>query len=529
MKDINIKINRKTRLVCPETDKLGNELENLQERLVFSFEDEFVDGQAELIYSDENYVAYPVKIEETYVLPIKEIMLTKYGKVYMQLKITEGTDENKPPKFRSNVFPMYCGESLIEEVPEPEQYPSWLDKANAKLNQLDEAIDKCVEEGEYAKEQGDYAKEQGDYAKNESIYAKEQGDYANEKGKYADDIAKEVEGKLERGEFDGADFNYEWRGTELGVKNSKEAEYEYVNLQGASGVFVGEDTPDTDANVWVNPEEEYDTFDAQYVVFDDGEDLQYKYDNNKFGYDDTEINTRLNDAIDTISDVENSLHQEIISVEEIANSAYDLAHEAEIIASGKSTGHVFETKQEMETWLSDTSHKALLNVGDHLYIKNDEEYDHWWDGEEAQELQTQKVDLSEYYLKNEVDDKLKGYALTSSLISAINSCEPKMASEVDYVIETGYYGNGESGYRKYKNGIIEQWGVARTNASETEFTMHKPHINQNFSIFIEPREQGNFFHYATPSANQKFKCRIQTRDSVLIAVGFQWRSYGRWK
>lgn len=140
-----------------------------------------------------------------------------------------------------------------------------------------------------------------------------------------------------------------------------------------------------------------------------------------------------------------------------------------------------------------------------------------------------KADKEDTYTKEQVDDKFKGYATTSSLIAGINGCEPKMANTVDYVIETGFYGNGESGYRKYKNGLIEQWGVATTQASETEFTMHKPHIDQNFSIFVEIREQGNFYHYATPSANQKFKCRIQSRDNVSMAIKFQWRSFGRWK
>lgn len=137
--------------------------------------------------------------------------------------------------------------------------------------------------------------------------------------------------------------------------------------------------------------------------------------------------------------------------------------------------------------------------------------------------------LDNYYTKEENDEKLKGYASTSSLIAGINGCEPKLANTVDYVIETGLYGDGESGYRKYKNGFIEQWGVATTQTNETEFRMHQSHINQNFSIFIEPREIGNFYHYAMPSANQKFKCRIQSRDSASMAIKFQWRSYGKWK
>lgn len=137
--------------------------------------------------------------------------------------------------------------------------------------------------------------------------------------------------------------------------------------------------------------------------------------------------------------------------------------------------------------------------------------------------------LENYYTKEENDEKLKGYATTSSLIAGINGCEPKMPSTNDYCIQSMLYGGGESGYRKYKNGLLEQWGVASTEANETEFTMHQPHIDQNFSVFVEVREKGNFFHYAMPSANQKFKCRIQSRDSVSMAIRFQWRSFGRWK
>jgi hypothetical protein len=150
--------------------------------------------------------------------------------------------------------------------------------------------------------------------------------------------------------------------------------------------------------------------------------------------------------------------------------------------------------------------------------------------EEINTLENNLDNLSDLtYTKDEVDDKVKGFATTSSLIAGINGCEPKMADTVDYVIETGIYGEGESGYRKYKNGFIEQWGVATTNASETEFRMHKPHIDIKYSIFIEVREQGDFFHYAIPNTNQNFKARISDRTFAPSAIKFQWRSFGRWK
>lgn len=106
----------------------------------------------------------------------------------------------------------------------------------------------------------------------------------------------------------------------------------------------------------------------------------------------------------------------------------------------------------------------------------------------------------------------------------------RIPNNVDLMFQSVLYGNGESGYRKYRNGCIEQWGVAISGANgEVEFNMHQTHIDTNFSVFVTIREKGNFFFYAVPSANQKFALRIQTKDGANMAVKFQWRSWGRWK
>lgn len=44
-----------------------------------------------------------------------------------------------------------------------------------------------------------------------------------------------VENKLDNGEFDGADLEYIWRGTELGVRKEGTVEYTYVDLKGETG------------------------------------------------------------------------------------------------------------------------------------------------------------------------------------------------------------------------------------------------------------------------------------------------------
>ena len=138
MKDIEIKITKSTRFVDFKTEVIGNDGESLQSKLIFTFKDEFVDGQARLEYeiNCEKYYAPLKKIGESYEIPIKSVM-TKQGSINMQLVITQGTDENEIPIFKSNKFFLTCNESINAEIEQPEQYPDWIDVANTKLNEVD--------------------------------------------------------------------------------------------------------------------------------------------------------------------------------------------------------------------------------------------------------------------------------------------------------------------------------------------------------------------------------------------------------
>ena len=50
MKDIKINVSRETRMIEINKYVIGNDGENLQGNLIFSFADEFVNGQARLEY-----------------------------------------------------------------------------------------------------------------------------------------------------------------------------------------------------------------------------------------------------------------------------------------------------------------------------------------------------------------------------------------------------------------------------------------------------------------------------------------------
>jgi hypothetical protein len=79
--------------------------------------------------------------------------------------------------------------------------------------------------------------------------------------------------------------------------------------------------------------------------------------------------------------------------------------EAKAIAEGKSRAIVFATKSELDTWLLDDENRASLRTGDNFYIEETDKPDYWWNGATIKELETQKVDLTEYAKKTETYSK----------------------------------------------------------------------------------------------------------------------------
>lgn len=138
MNNINIVINKQTRKVNLFKSVIGNDGENLQENFVFTFDDEFVNGTArlELIKNGVKSYLLLTKVDNTYQLPVKSV-ITKGGRITMQLVITEGTNDEEIPIFKSNEFYVVVNSSINAEIEEPDEYPDWIDIANTKLNELD--------------------------------------------------------------------------------------------------------------------------------------------------------------------------------------------------------------------------------------------------------------------------------------------------------------------------------------------------------------------------------------------------------
>jgi len=138
-KDITVYVNSKTSMVDLHSSRLGISGENLQGNLIVKFDDEFVNGTAilEIQRNNEKYYLVMQKENESYYLPILSSLLSETTTIIMQIRITEGTDNESIPVWKSNKFYLKVEEAINAEIPIPEEYDEWIDIANAKLNEID--------------------------------------------------------------------------------------------------------------------------------------------------------------------------------------------------------------------------------------------------------------------------------------------------------------------------------------------------------------------------------------------------------
>lgn len=61
------------------------------------------------------------------------------------------------------------------------------------------------------------------------------------------------------------------------------------------------------------------------------------------------------------------------------------------IAEGGAIAKVFDTKEDLDTWLAIEGNPDTLSVGQNIYIKAADTPDYWWDGTGLQVLETDKV------------------------------------------------------------------------------------------------------------------------------------------
>lgn len=149
-KNVIITVDAKSNAVKVDTEIIGAVGENMQGQFIVDFcGTEFVSGSCwlEIESADEKRYIQLTKSGQTYVGPIKS-GITKYrGVIEAQIRITQASVSGEIPIFKSDKFKLNTLTSInaFEEI--PEEYPSWIDSANAKLAECDETIELMREFG----------------------------------------------------------------------------------------------------------------------------------------------------------------------------------------------------------------------------------------------------------------------------------------------------------------------------------------------------------------------------------------------
>ena len=138
MKDVIIKIDQNSMVYKQET-VLGISYENLQGKIIFKFLGTFPKGIAYLEYERDTEKGYLQmnQVGEEYQLEIKSSLLTKEGRIYFQLRVTEDATPEGIPVFKSNKFYLEVKEAINATAEIPDEYPEWIDTANEKIKEMD--------------------------------------------------------------------------------------------------------------------------------------------------------------------------------------------------------------------------------------------------------------------------------------------------------------------------------------------------------------------------------------------------------
>lgn len=145
-KDIIISINAGNGFVYKSAETLGINGENIDGQIIVEFfNGDFVDGVASIEIergSDKGIIAMTKNADtKTYRLPIKSSLLSTIGEIKAQVTITQTKKGTEIPVFKSKIFTLTVGEAINATATIPDEYPTWLETANAKIAEMDALMD----------------------------------------------------------------------------------------------------------------------------------------------------------------------------------------------------------------------------------------------------------------------------------------------------------------------------------------------------------------------------------------------------
>lgn len=145
-KDIIVSVNAADGSVYTNAKSLGINGENLGGQIIVEFfNGEFVNGAAKLDIQRGDEAGYVEMTKDantkTYRLEIKTSLLAVVGVIRMQVNITQTKKGEEIPVFKSKVFELNVEESIEASAVIPEEYPTWIETANAKIAEMNALMD----------------------------------------------------------------------------------------------------------------------------------------------------------------------------------------------------------------------------------------------------------------------------------------------------------------------------------------------------------------------------------------------------
>ena len=281
---MKIKVNKSNGRVYLPDKYLARDMDNLIQTFEVEFDDEFIEGIGQLDFilpsGTKGYINMELN-DETYSVPIYN-SICKEGRLDLQFlvflnarfiltsdtKIIEGhtyyvkqgdtyVEVENPveedlgeyyvesvPLYHSKMFNLTVDPSINAELEQDEEYPTKIALINAKLKEVEDAIDDCEAATEGA-ENVNISQSKSNHTI--SITTTDRNDTqttetlteptasVSKVDKTATITITDANGTTSASVKDGANFEYNWDGTSLGVKTDEESEYSYVDLEGPRG------------------------------------------------------------------------------------------------------------------------------------------------------------------------------------------------------------------------------------------------------------------------------------------------------
>lgn len=173
--------------------------------------------------------------------------MTQYDELEMSIAFfkTENEDEIVA---RTSILKIYIENAIIcdDDIQPEDPKVVILDELIQKVTKLNDQVTKDEEirqNQEATRQQNETVREENEQVRVFDELGRKKAEEerkTNELERISNENTREeyinnLKTQVDNGKFDGADFNYKWDGTKLGVKNSKETTYQFVELKGDKG------------------------------------------------------------------------------------------------------------------------------------------------------------------------------------------------------------------------------------------------------------------------------------------------------